>query len=89
MTGDGSIGDYQGGGGDASFGGGPADVGGGGAPDTSYDLETTAAYSAPSQFDYSNYSDEASGLQAGAYSPAVAAAIVDMMSTPMGANPEF
>lgn len=30
MTGDGSIGDYQGGGGDASFGGGPADVGGGG-----------------------------------------------------------
>lgn len=28
MTGDGSIGDYQGGGGDASFGGGPADVGG-------------------------------------------------------------
>lgn len=69
--------------------GGSSDVGGGGAPDTSYDLETTAAYSAPSQFDYSNYSDEASGLQAGAYSPAVAAAIVDMMSTPMGANPEF
>lgn len=28
--GDGSIGDYQGGGGDASFGGGPADIGGGG-----------------------------------------------------------
>jgi len=34
MTGDGSIGDYQGGGGDASFGGGPADVGGGGGVDS-------------------------------------------------------
>ena len=84
-TGGGNLGGHGDGSGE---GGGYNDSGGGGgAPDTSYDLETTAAYSAPPQFDLSNYSDEASGLQAGAYSPAVAQAIVDMMSTEMGANP--
>ena len=101
MTGDGSIGDYQGGGGDASFGGGPADVGGSGGgvnfADISADIDAattpstetrsfdpTAAYSAPSQFDFSNYSDEASGLQAGAYSPAQLDAILGMISAPVG-----
>jgi hypothetical protein len=45
MTGDGSIGDYQGGGGDASFGGGPADVGGGGGDYNSAALADLAAAS--------------------------------------------
>jgi hypothetical protein len=53
----------------------PADAGGGGGP-------STADYN--SSFDFSNYSDEASGLSAGAYSKDVAQAIADMLGTPLG-----
>ncbi len=54
---------------------GPADAGGGGGP-------STADYN--SSFDFSNYSDEASGLSAGAYSKDVAQAIADMLGAPLG-----
>jgi len=53
----------------------PADAGGGGGP-------STADYN--SSFDFSNYSDEASGLSAGAYSKDVAQAIADMLGAPLG-----
>jgi hypothetical protein len=52
-----------------------SDAGGGGGP-------STADYN--SSFDFSNYSDEASGLSAGAYSKDVAQAIADMLGTPLG-----
>jgi hypothetical protein len=60
---------------DYGSGDGPADAGGGGGP-------STADYN--SSFDFSNYSDEASGLSAGAYSQDVAQAIADMLGTPLG-----
>ena len=69
--------------------GGSSDVGGGsGAPDTGYDLENTVAAGLDVATNLANAfaAAEASGLQAGAYSPAQLDAILGMLSEPVSEN---